>query len=264
MVAAQASPLDGVAVLRLRGLPFNATHSDIVQFFEGFNVRDVLITRTYGKANGQAYVAIDAAQAPKAFAELNNKFMGKRYVEVFGSNVSDMETARRIIHLARHPDLRPTGEAYVALQTESELLAALKKHKSSMGKRYIEVFPSCTAEMQQALAAQQQQQQQQQQLLSSGQHTPFQAPGNPMVLPPVSMPSPSEYSKAWMLQQQQQQLVQQQLVQQQLAQQQAIASTPAAHEQLLLAALQQQQQQLAMRARAAAMQGVRCKSVEVG
>jgi hypothetical protein len=34
-----------------------------------------------GKANGQAYVAIDAAQAPKAFAELNNKFMGKRYVE---------------------------------------------------------------------------------------------------------------------------------------------------------------------------------------
>jgi hypothetical protein len=34
-----------------------------------------------GKANGQAYVAIDAAQAPRAFAELNNKFMGKRYVE---------------------------------------------------------------------------------------------------------------------------------------------------------------------------------------
>jgi hypothetical protein len=43
------------------------------------------------------------------------------------------------VHLARHPDLRPTGEAYVALRTESELLAALKKHKSSMGKRYIEV-----------------------------------------------------------------------------------------------------------------------------
>jgi hypothetical protein len=49
MVAAQASPLDGVAVLRLRGLPFNATHADIIQFFEGFNVRDVLITRTYGE-----------------------------------------------------------------------------------------------------------------------------------------------------------------------------------------------------------------------
>jgi hypothetical protein len=41
--------------------------------------------------------------------------------------------------------------------------------------------------MQQALAAQQQQQQQQQQqLLSSVQHTPFQTPGIPMVLPPVS------------------------------------------------------------------------------
>jgi hypothetical protein len=36
--------------------------------------------------------------------------------------------------------------------------------------------------MQQALAAQQQQQQQ----LLSVQHTPFQTPGNPLVLPPVS------------------------------------------------------------------------------
>jgi hypothetical protein len=43
------------------------------------------------------------------------------------------------VQLARHPDWRPTGEAYVALRTESELLAALQKHKSSMGKRYIEV-----------------------------------------------------------------------------------------------------------------------------
>jgi hypothetical protein len=44
------------------------------------NIFCVLINLS-GKANGQAYVAIDASQAPKAFAELNNKFMGKRYVE---------------------------------------------------------------------------------------------------------------------------------------------------------------------------------------
>ncbi|KAF8055093.1 ESRP2 [Scenedesmus sp. PABB004] len=58
------------------------------------------------------------------------------------------------VHLARHPDLRPTGEAYVQLRSEAEVLAALKKHKSTMGKRYIEVFPSCLAEMQQVLSAQ--------------------------------------------------------------------------------------------------------------
>jgi len=43
------------------------------------------------------------------------------------------------IRLARHPDLRPTGEAYVILRNDAELTVALQKHKNVMGKRYIEV-----------------------------------------------------------------------------------------------------------------------------
>lgn len=43
------------------------------------------------------------------------------------------------IQMVRHPDLRPTGEAYVHLSTETEVMQALNKHKQSMGKRYIEV-----------------------------------------------------------------------------------------------------------------------------
>jgi RNA recognition motif-containing protein len=43
------------------------------------------------------------------------------------------------IQLVRHPDMRPTGEAYVHLNTETEVMQALNKHKQMMGKRYIEV-----------------------------------------------------------------------------------------------------------------------------
>jgi hypothetical protein len=64
MVAAQESSVDGVAVLRLRGLPFNATQSDILQFFEGFNVRDVLITRTYGE-HGRCWPVLGANKASR-------------------------------------------------------------------------------------------------------------------------------------------------------------------------------------------------------
>lgn len=46
--------------------------------------------------------------------------------------------------LARHPDGRPNGEAYVVLRSEVEVLAALKLHKATMGQRYIEVQPWAT------------------------------------------------------------------------------------------------------------------------
>lgn len=51
----------------------------------------------------------------------------------------ELPKGMRCIHVARHPDLRPTGEAYVQLSSEAEVLTALKKHKTMMGKRYIEV-----------------------------------------------------------------------------------------------------------------------------
>jgi len=54
----------------------------------------------------------------------------------------DLPDGINSIQMARHPDLRPTGEAYVHLSTETEVMQALNKHKQMMGKRYIEVRPS--------------------------------------------------------------------------------------------------------------------------
>ncbi len=48
-----------------------------------------------------------------------------------------------------YPDGRSTGDAFVMLKTEHEAAQALLKHKEIMGTRYIELFRSTTAEVQQ-------------------------------------------------------------------------------------------------------------------
>lgn len=51
----------------------------------------------------------------------------------------------------RKPDGRPTGDAFVLFETEETAAKALQKHRKSIGSRYIELFRSTTAEVQQVL-----------------------------------------------------------------------------------------------------------------
>ncbi|XP_029447573.1 epithelial splicing regulatory protein 1 isoform X2 [Rhinatrema bivittatum] len=50
-----------------------------------------------------------------------------------------------------YPDGRPTGDAFVLFACEEYAQNALKKHKDLLGKRYIELFRSTAAEVQQVL-----------------------------------------------------------------------------------------------------------------
>ncbi|NWX84019.1 ESRP1 protein, partial [Nothoprocta ornata] len=50
-----------------------------------------------------------------------------------------------------YPDSRPTGDAFVLFACEEHAQNALKKHKDLLGKRYIELFRSTAAEVQQVL-----------------------------------------------------------------------------------------------------------------
>ncbi|KAK3085541.1 hypothetical protein FSP39_004993 [Pinctada imbricata] len=63
-------------------------------------------------------------------------------------NVLDGEEGILFVH---YPDGRSTGDAFVMLSSEEEATAALKKHREIMGTRYIEIFKSTTAEVQQVL-----------------------------------------------------------------------------------------------------------------
>ncbi|XP_078257750.1 epithelial splicing regulatory protein 2 isoform X2 [Rhinoraja longicauda] len=51
----------------------------------------------------------------------------------------------------KYPDGRPTGDAFVLFSCEEFAQNALKKHKEILGKRYIELFRSTAAEVQQVL-----------------------------------------------------------------------------------------------------------------
>ena len=63
-----------------------------------------------------------------------------------GCEVLDGEDGILFVH---YPDGRSTGDAFVLFSNEEESLKALKKHRESMGARYIELFKSTTAEVQQ-------------------------------------------------------------------------------------------------------------------
>ena len=42
------------------------------------------------------------------------------------------------IHMTMNRDGRPSGEAYIELETEDDLELALKNDRKNMGKRYVE------------------------------------------------------------------------------------------------------------------------------
>ena len=66
--------------------------------------------------------------------------------EPHNCTVLDGEEGILFVH---YPDGRSTGDAFVLFPSEEESLKALKKHRETMGTRYIELFKSTTAEVQQ-------------------------------------------------------------------------------------------------------------------
>ncbi|KAG2431083.1 hypothetical protein HXX76_009616 [Chlamydomonas incerta] len=131
------------------------------------------------------------AAAADAIAKLHRQTLGHRYIEVFESTEADLATAKSLsvdrmrgfvircrglpytstaqdvlnffgpdvpivrgiegVVFTYAPDGRPTGEAFVELQTEEAQREALKKHKESLGARYIELFVSTKVDMIQAI-----------------------------------------------------------------------------------------------------------------
>lgn len=91
-------------IVRMRGLPFDATLSQVLDFF---SPRDGLMETcpVSGGTDGVLFV--------------------------------------------RYTDGRPTGDAFVLFACEEHAQCALRKHKDMLGKRYIELFKSTAAEVQQ-------------------------------------------------------------------------------------------------------------------
>uniref|UniRef100_T1ILP7 RRM domain-containing protein n=1 Tax=Strigamia maritima TaxID=126957 RepID=T1ILP7_STRMM len=93
----------GQVIVRMRGLPYDCTAQQVIQFFE----------------NG-----------------------------AMPCSVMDSEEG---VLFVRKPDGRATGDAFVLFETEDAASRALQKHRELIGSRYIELFRSTTAEVQQVL-----------------------------------------------------------------------------------------------------------------
>ncbi|CAM9296836.1 unnamed protein product [Pylaiella littoralis] len=76
-------------VVRMRGLPFEATKSQIRAFFADINVKEsniFIVTRPDGKASGEAFVLFATeAEAEKALLKDKEK-LGDRWIDLFATN----------------------------------------------------------------------------------------------------------------------------------------------------------------------------------
>ncbi|XP_033836836.1 epithelial splicing regulatory protein 1 isoform X2 [Periophthalmus magnuspinnatus] len=97
---------DDQIIVRMRGLPFTATHDQVLSFF---SPEDGL------------------------------------------KDTCPVSGGKDGILFVRYPDGRPTGDAFVLFACEEHAQNALKKHKEILGRRYIELFKSTAAEVQQVL-----------------------------------------------------------------------------------------------------------------
>lgn len=118
-------------MVRLRGLPFSASESEIEDFFKGLELGPdgvVICVNFQGRSTGQAYVQFATAEVANKALERNRQHMGSRYIEVFKGHPADMQGALRMVGrgsangigsgsilnsgvpgVAGNPDMRYTG-----------------------------------------------------------------------------------------------------------------------------------------------------------
>ena len=77
------------------------------------------------------------------FSQLQIEFFGK------GDSSCSVKDESDGVLFVRKPDGRATGDAFVLFAEEEDSEKALQKHKDIIGSRYIELFRSTTAEVQQ-------------------------------------------------------------------------------------------------------------------
>ncbi|XP_059471623.1 RNA-binding protein fusilli isoform X3 [Neocloeon triangulifer] len=93
----------GQVIIRMRGLPYDCTARQVLEFFDS------------------------------------------------GNNPCSVLDGEEGVLFVKKPDGRATGDAFVLFAQEEDATAALSKHRELIGTRYIELFRSTTAEVQQVL-----------------------------------------------------------------------------------------------------------------
>lgn len=86
------------SVVRMRGLPFSACISDILDFFKGIPSLDkesVYLVYDSGRPSGEAYIMFASSEGCAAAMRLHKQKMGSRYIELFPSSNADVQRAAK-------------------------------------------------------------------------------------------------------------------------------------------------------------------------
>lgn len=84
-------------ILKMRGLPYSATKSDIIEFFDEFELTEESVhigRRPDGKATGEAYVEFESVDDAKKAMGKDKMTIGSRYVELFSSTHDEASRAK--------------------------------------------------------------------------------------------------------------------------------------------------------------------------
>lgn len=89
-------------VVRLRGLPWDASDENLELFFQGLKIQEVVWTFTHrNRPSGEAFVIFKTPEDGAKGLLLHKQILGKRYIEVFSSNLNSAETAKELAKEAR-------------------------------------------------------------------------------------------------------------------------------------------------------------------
>uniref|UniRef100_A0AC34QP99 RRM domain-containing protein n=1 Tax=Panagrolaimus sp. JU765 TaxID=591449 RepID=A0AC34QP99_9BILA len=88
------------AVIRVRGLPYSCKQNELVNFFKGLNVEEVVFGKEPGEGGrptGEAYVKFASNEEAEQAMQFNGQHLGKRYLELFLSDSEQFERFKRQI-----------------------------------------------------------------------------------------------------------------------------------------------------------------------
>ncbi|KAL8129344.1 hypothetical protein V2J09_018499 [Rumex salicifolius] len=87
--AAYANQPPPFPVVKLRGLPFDCTETDVAEFFHGLDIVDVVLVHKGTHFTGEAYCLLGYPMQVDFALQRNRQNIGRRYIEVFRSKRHD-------------------------------------------------------------------------------------------------------------------------------------------------------------------------------
>ncbi|CAF0819054.1 unnamed protein product [Rotaria sp. Silwood1] len=86
-------------VVRLRGLPWSTTQSEILNFLRGCKVRRIqFITNDQGRSTGECFVVLETKEDIDLAKSYDKNMLGTRYIEVFESSFEAMSDMMKNIN----------------------------------------------------------------------------------------------------------------------------------------------------------------------